>query len=133
MPRRSRSRMAASEEQAGPMVQMILARRRTGLAGRCGADGGASAFGLRSMRFFLLAFNSLLDQEPSTFVEKRSFATSPPVPPQTRGSPTLPAETLPATSLRFDRGQFFSQHGSGEQQGVELCAYQHYQGNQVHP
>src|SRR5580698_4549620 len=30
MPRRSRSRIAASEWQAGPMVQMILARRATG-------------------------------------------------------------------------------------------------------
>src|SRR5271154_2553096 len=30
MPRRSRSRIAASEWQAGPMVQMILARRAAG-------------------------------------------------------------------------------------------------------
>src|SRR5580700_403302 len=33
MPRRSKSRIAASEWQAGPMVQMILARRAPGDAG----------------------------------------------------------------------------------------------------
>src|SRR3979490_3099015 len=33
IPRRNRSRMAASEWQAGPMVQMILARRTEAVAG----------------------------------------------------------------------------------------------------
>ena len=46
MPRRSSSRMAASVLQAGPMVQMILARRGEDFT----ADGSAIGSGL-------LAFN----------------------------------------------------------------------------
>src|ERR1035437_319590 len=42
MPRRSRSRMAASVLQAGPMVQMILARRGEGLS----VEGSAIDSGL---------------------------------------------------------------------------------------
>ena len=44
MPRRSRSRIAASVLQAGPMVQMILARRRAGFAGVDGSSGLVSLF-----------------------------------------------------------------------------------------
>src|SRR5271167_655337 len=40
MPRRSRSRIAASEWQAGPMVQMILARRGAGDARDEGKSSG---------------------------------------------------------------------------------------------
>src|SRR5579872_6827541 len=45
MPRRSRSRMATSVLQAGPMVQMILARRSAGFAGVDGSSRLLSLFG----------------------------------------------------------------------------------------
>src|SRR5579862_5970098 len=56
MPRRIKSRMAASEWQAGPMVQMILARRFTAITGNSEEESFARSglsFAISDLRCFM--------------------------------------------------------------------------------
>jgi hypothetical protein len=59
MPRRSRSRMSASVLQAGPIVQMIFARRGADRTVSSGGDGGTDVCGNGfAFLFFRLAIKS---------------------------------------------------------------------------
>src|SRR5436190_23843753 len=106
MPSRSRSRIAASVLQAGPMVQMIFARRGEDLS----VAGSAIDSGLLT---FNLSPQSEVRGQPWHFQQWR----------ERRCKQRLYDGSV-GRSGAADRREFFAQHGAREKQGIEFCAHQ---------
>src|SRR5258706_8524144 len=136
MPRRSRSRIAASEWQAGPMVQIIFARRAAGtwLGER---DKGAGSwleisFASSGLRIFNRLYTQSLGllEELVVMLETRSLFENA-CPACQHGRSADPAFSL--LSGATNGNEFFPQHSSREEHGVELRPHQDDQRNHVHP